>query len=86
MKYTKIYRDDDNIGIWVITAILFIVVGAVSCWEKTFSLPLIVMFFPLIVMFLYAIYFVIQNEIQDNHNKMIDFLNDMDKENKKNEQ
>lgn len=79
MKYTKIYRDDDNIGIWVITAILFIVVGAVSCWEKTFSLPLI-------VMFLYAIYFVIQNEIQDNHNKMIDFLNDMDKENKKNEQ
>ena len=46
---------------------------------KTFSLPLI-------VMFLYAIYFVIQNEIQDNHNKMIDFLNDMDKENKKNEQ
>lgn len=79
MKYTKIYRDDDNIGIWVITAILFIVVGVVSCWEKTFSLPLI-------VMFLYAIYFVIQNEIQDNHNKMIDFLNDMDKENKKNEQ
>lgn len=40
MKYTQKYRDDDNIGIWVITAILFIVVGAVSCWEKLFPFRL----------------------------------------------
>ena len=62
MKYTQKYRDDDNIGIWVITGLLIIAVVAMSFFEKNFS-------FLLILWFLYVIYFVIQNEIQDNHNK-----------------
>ena len=73
MKQNNFFKDNDSIGLYVVTILTFILNGIIFCLERNYAIPFI-------GWLLYAIYVSIHIEIQDNHNKLINYLNDKNKE------
>ena len=71
----KRYLDNNNARVYFISILTFILCGLIVCLEKNFSIAVV-------IWLLYAIYLIIHIEIQDNHNKIITYLNNINKRNK----
>lgn len=66
MKSNKKYKDTNEIGL------IIVVILVVMCMTTKEHNSISEIICPLI----YSIYFVVHIEIQNNHNKLIDYLND----------